>query len=672
MEEQTARAEKQALTAYRQGLSETSKEAKAKAEQQQATIQTQIAQLKEQLAVEKLKVLVAPASELIKLDEAGCSVHQDAISIRQQIEGSEAAIQELIADLLRNNVCGVKRVRGEAVDGPLGRLPLDGSLVALKASEPLGTSSGVLQLCEWFRSRPSPGAQLDLSKNPETMATLLPILTSELKASKTLTSVDLLLSGNSLGADGAMAFAPALAGGSLTRCDISGNSIGDDGMHTLGQALVSSTTSKLRALKCDAFDVPPDVVSVDLSNTRMNTAAATLLAGVIKCSSSLAELSISGNIIGDDGKRALGAALQSSMQSVTCDKLDLRADATTLDLKGKGLGPGDAALLAGALRSFMASLTFLSLGRNPWGDEGVETLSMGLKENKSLTTLDLHNEFANEEYKFGPKGATALASAIAAMPSLTAVDLSSNRLSGGREFGESVKTSRVEGSFDVGEEVKYQGRKMIISHYNRGSKYDAPSIRLTADLDLSGIKAIADALRVSLSLRELSISGNLIDDDGKRALGMAFQSTMRSFTCDRFDLRADATTLDLKGKGLGSGDAALVAGALRSFMASLTVANLLSNDLDIESAKLLVEAVKSKDVSLCGIKPDQSTAVLQEKRRRIDMREDRGQFGPSDAILLLSDLSKAGVSTSLTEVRQARASQSHFHTHRSIVALLDR
>jgi hypothetical protein len=85
--------------------------------------------------------------------------------------------------------------------------------VALKASEALGTSSGVLQLCEWLRSRPSPGAQLDLSENPATMSTWLPILASELKEShfKTLASVDLLLSGNSLGADGARAFAPALA-----------------------------------------------------------------------------------------------------------------------------------------------------------------------------------------------------------------------------------------------------------------------------------------------------------------------------------------------------------------------------------------------------------------------------------------------------------------------------
>ena len=55
------------------------------------------------------------------------------------------------------------------------------------------------------------------------------------------------------------------------------------------------------------------------------------------------------------------------------------------------------------------------------GDEGIENLSIGLKENTSLTALDLHNKYGNGEFKFGPKGAAALASAIAVMGSITSV-----------------------------------------------------------------------------------------------------------------------------------------------------------------------------------------------------------------------------------------------------------
>ena len=88
--------------------------------------------------------------------------------------------------------------------------------------------------------------------------------------------------------------------------------------------------------------------------------------------------------------------------------------------------------------------------------------------------------------------------------------------------------------------------------------------------DPSGVQAIADALRVSPSLTELSISGNLIGDDGKYAIGAAVGSSMRRLVCDKLDLRADATEPNLRKKDLGPGDAALIAGGLRAFMGSLT------------------------------------------------------------------------------------------------------
>ena len=88
--------------------------------------------------------------------------------------------------------------------------------------------------------------------------------------------------------------------------------------------------------------------------------------------------------------------------------------------------------------------------------------------------------------------------------------------------------------------------------------------------DLTGVQAIADALKVTTSLTELSIWGNFIGDDGKYAIGAAVGSSTRRLVSDRLDLRADATNLDLSNKGLDPGDAALIAGGLRSFMASVT------------------------------------------------------------------------------------------------------
>ena len=76
----------------------------------------------------------------------------------------------------------------------------------------------------------------------------------------------------------------------LTYTDVSGNDIGDEGMLAIGNALLSSTTSKLGALKCDAFDLPLTATSLDFSGSRLGSAAATLLAGVIKFSAVLTTL----------------------------------------------------------------------------------------------------------------------------------------------------------------------------------------------------------------------------------------------------------------------------------------------------------------------------------------------------------------------------------------------
>ena len=71
----------------------------------------------------------------------------------------------------------------------------------------------------------------------------------------------------------------------------------------------------------------------------------------------------------------------------------------------------------------------------------------------------------------------------------------------------------------------------------------------------------------------------------------------------------------------------------------LMCCNVLNNDLDLEAANLLVEAVKSKDVSLCGIEPEQTSADFC----------GRG-LGAPDAVLLSSDLSKAAVTGGLTKM----------------------
>ena len=82
-----------------------------------------------------------------------------------------------------------------------------------------------------------------------------------------------------------------------------------------------------------------------------------------------------------------------------------------------------------------------------------------------------------------------------------------------------------------------------------------------------------------------------------------------------------------------------IADALR-VNGGLTVTNLLGNQLDAESAKMLAEVAKQKGISLCGIRRDQTTADFSKQNLK-----------PPDAILLASDLSQAVVTGALTEVR---------------------
>ena len=71
----------------------------------------------------------------------------------------------------------------------------------------------------------------------------------------------------------------------------------------------------------------------------------------------------------------------------------------------------------------------------------------------------------------------------------------------------------------------------------------------------------------------------------------------------------------------------------------LTSLNLLRNNLDTASANALAEVAKTKRISLCGIKPDQTTANFRQSNLK-----------PPDAVLLASDLSLTNVSSVLTDL----------------------
>ena len=173
----------------------------------------------------------------------------------------------------------------------------------------------------------------------------------------------------------------------------------------------------------------------------------------------------------------------------------------------------------------------------------------------------------------GPEGAKALAPGLAANASLTECKLCSNNL-------------RVEGW-------------TIIFNALR----DSPSSKITTwDLYNEGLgpeiaKALAEYISVSASLTKILVGGNGLGDEGTTILCDALSESTVS----------KVEELNLYRNQIGPDGARAIA-ALCAVRPSLTVVNVLRNNLDVASAEMLTAVAKEKVISLCGIKRDQTEA----------------------------------------------------------------
>ena len=152
------------------------------------------------------------------------------------------------------------------------------------------------------------------------------------------------------------------------------------------------------------------------------------------------------------------------------------------------VGPDGASILAEALH-VNSSLTELNLSLNLLEKDGAVALSKALQVNSSLDSIGLSNNGLCGLDYFGrgsrdPAGIQAIAAALNVNASLRCIDLSRNRL----EKESALALARAL-------EVNASMTSMDVSCNELCGPSDAR--------DMTGIKAIADALRVSNSMTKL-------------------------------------------------------------------------------------------------------------------------------------------------------------------------
>ena len=257
----------------------------------------------------------------------------------------------------------------------------------------------------------------------------------------------------------------------------------------------------------------------------------------------------------------------------------------TLDLSCKNHGIASLVVIA-SLISVNGALTELSIDGNHVGDKGVGAICEAIQSNKEtkLASLDMSGN------RIGQVGAKSVASMVAVTGRLTSLNLSDNQLCG-------------------------------LDRHGRGT--------YTAE----GIAAIADTLRVNGGLTALDLSYNGLRNEGVSAVCEAIQSNKET----------KLASLNMTMNRIGRVGAKSVA-AMVAVTGSLTVTNLLGNQLDAASAKMLADVAEQKGISLCGIRRDQTTAKFSGHPLSYQ------NLKPPDAILLASDLSQAVVKGALTQV----------------------
>ena len=297
-------------------------------------------------------------------------------------------------------------------------------------------------------------------------------------------------------------------------------------------------------------------------NQRLREVHIACLAEAVKVNTTLTQLVLSSNNIGDAGAASLAEAMK------------VNTTLTQLDLQHNNIGAAGAASLAEAMK-VNTTLTQLVLWKNNIGDAGAASLAEAMKVNTTLTQLDLW------ENNIGDAGAASLAEAMKVNTTLTQLRLWEKNIgdAGAASLAEAMKVNTT-----LTQLVLWENN---IGDAGAASLAEAMKVNTTlTQLDLwennigdAGAASLAEAMKVNTTLTQLGWRANNIGDAGAASLGEAMK------------VNTTLTQLDLQHNNIGDAGAASLAEAMK-VNTTLTRLDLQHNNIGAAGAASLAEAIK--------------------------------------------------------------------------------
>ena len=205
--------------------------------------------------------------------------------------------------------------------------------------------------------------------------------------------------------------------------------------------------------------------------------------------------------------------------------IELRADISCLgdgevflNLTDKSLGDKEARLVVALLNNMEHSLESVYFNENDIGPEGAAYIAELLKNNKTITELDLENN------NLGDQGASALGKMLSTNESLLKLDLTNTNIGdrGAQDIGIGLSNNSTLEKLEIDENnIADAGATGLMKFHENNSSQLTILVLSGNGIGKSGTQAIAKALSTNPQLRDLYLSKNKIDDGGSKILANA-------------------------------------------------------------------------------------------------------------------------------------------------------